>query len=153
MDKINLTTNECSLTDTDYRYQLEKPVIITQKNKGTMVTCIINSNNISKYLNINEMFFGKYISYKLSCSINKNKEYNCICLGGEFTDKVITDFLIEFINIYILCPVCDLPETNLLLNKKKGICHNCRSCGNVTKVNITNIDKTYLYIEKELEKK
>ena len=151
MDKINLTTNEFSINDEEYRYQLEKPVIDIGGKKGNRTTYIYNSEKIAKHLNVNSMFFGKYISNSLSCPISTSKEFKCLALKGEYDTEKITKLLIEFINIYILCPVCDLPETDLHKNKEIGVHHVCRSCGEITKVNIKKIDKTYEYIEKNIK--
>ena len=150
MDTINLTTNEFSINNDEYRYQLEKPVTDIGGKKGNRTTYIYNSEKIAKQLNVNSMFFGKYISNSLSCPISISKEFKCLAFKGEYTMENITNLLIEFINIYILCPVCDLPETDLHKNNKLGIHHVCRSCGECTKVNITKIDKTYDYIEKNI---
>ncbi len=150
MDKINLTTNEYSLYDNDYRYKLDKPIIDIGGKKGNKTTFIYNSEIISKYLNINSMLIGKYISYSLSCQVSMDKGNKCLSFKGEYTQQQIEKLLIEFINIYILCPICDLPETSLHKNKELGIYHDCRSCGNLTKVNIKKIDKIYEFIEKNI---
>jgi translation initiation factor 5 len=151
MDTINLTTNEYSLSDSDYRYKLEKPVTDIGGKKGNKTTYIYNSESIAKYLNIDSMCFGKYLGYNMSCPLFFNKEFKCLSFKGEHSNEKIIKLLIEFINIYILCPVCDLPETSLHKNKQLGIYHECRSCGNNTKIKITKIDKTYEYIEKNIK--
>ena len=151
MEKINLTTNEFSINDEEYRYQLEKPVTDIGGKRGNRTTYIYNSETIAKYLNIDSMFFGKYISHNLSCQSSTSKEFKCLSFKGEYGPETITKLLIEFINIYILCPKCDLPETSLCKNKELGIYHNCRSCGCTTKVPIKKIDKTYEYIEKNIK--
>lgn len=40
----------------------------------------------------------------------------------------------DFINVYVLCPYCNLPETNLIYHKK-NIYHKCDACGHETAVN------------------
>ncbi len=150
MSKINLTTNDLSLEDNDYRYQIDKPVIDVCGKKDNKTTLFYNSETIAKYLNISSTFFGKYISHNLSCPLSFNKEFKCVAFKGEYTNEIITKLLIEFINKYILCPICDLPETTLNKNKELGIYHNCKSCGNNTQIKINKIDKTYEFIEKNI---
>ena len=35
----------------------------------------------------------------------------------------------KFIDEYVLCPVCKLPETVLTLKHKKDLYHHCEACG------------------------
>jgi translation initiation factor 2 beta subunit (eIF-2beta)/eIF-5 len=59
----------------------------------------------------------------------------------------------EFVQVYVLCPICDYPEMKLYNQKDKskkiGIYYHCESCGSDNLVN-AKLDKTYEFIEKNI---
>lgn len=104
------------VNDPFYRYKREKIIIKYQKQ----YTCILNLMNISKQLiggpskcsMINIVFESiiKKLKKKFNTSINVNDEQ--VNIRGNISLDSIENFLEEFIQKYILCPVCKLPEWN-----------------------------------------
>lgn len=146
-----LSSKTETLNDPNYRYKIEHPIITTTGKRGNRTTWFENSEYYSQKLNnCPSLFFGKYIGNKISCSSNFDKEKNCLSWKGEYTKEQIELHLKDFINIYILCPDCDYPETIMFLNDRKLIGLNCKSCGGTFLIGAKYMDKTYDYICKKL---
>jgi translation initiation factor 5 len=150
-DLFYLASKESALSDPQYRYKIANPIIITTGKKGNRTTWFENSEYYSEKLGVSSIFFGKFIGNKISCPSNFDKEKNCISWKGEYNNDLIQSHLKEFIKIYILCPKCDYPETNLYLDEKKYIGTLCRSCGESRLILSKYMDKTYDFIQKNIK--
>lgn len=151
-DLFYLASKESTLNDPNYRYKVEHPIITVNGKKGNRTTYFENSEYYSQKLgNCPSLFFGKYIGNKISCPSSFDKDKNCICWKGEYSKEQIETYLKDFIKIYILCPDCDYPETNMYVDKKKTIGLCCKSCGNSFLINSKYMDKTYDYISKNIK--
>ena len=150
-NKFYFASKENSLTDELYRYQYDLPKISVSGKQGNRTTFFENSEDFANYMSIPSIFFGKYISNKISCPSNFDKSKNCLTFKGEYNQDIITQYLHDFVKIYILCDTCDYPEINLSTQKKKPIYKTCRSCGQITEVDKKYMDKTYDFIQKNLK--
>ena len=151
MGLFYLASKEISISDPEYRYKISNPIISISGKKGNKTTLFENSEYYSEKLDIPSIYFGKYISNKISCPLSIDKEKKCISLKGEYTREQIEIYLKDFIKIYILCPNCDYPETNLYLDNKKLLGQMCRSCGTSSLIEAKSMDKTYDYIQKNIK--
>lgn len=50
-------------------------------------------------------------------------------MNGDHANGDLLKILNKFIDIYVLCPRCKLPETILVLKHKKDLYHRCAACG------------------------
>lgn len=148
-----LASRDSSLSDPEYRYKISTPIISVGGKKGNKTSFFENSEYYSEKLGVPHLFFGKYIGNKISCPSSIDKEKKCVCWKGEYTQQQIETYLKDFIKIYILCPDCDYPETDLYLDEKKLIGQLCRSCGKSSLVEAKYMDKTYDYIQKNIKTK
>jgi len=147
-DLFYLASRDISLTDPEYRYKISSPVISVIGKKGNRSTLFENSEYYAEKLGVSSIYFGKYIGNKISCPFSIDKEKKCISWKGEYTREQIENYLKDFIKIYVLCPDCDYPETDIYLNEQKLIGLLCRSCGKSCLVETKYMDKTYDYIQK-----
>lgn len=150
-DLFYLASRESALTDPEYRYKIANPKVSVGGKKGNRTTLFENSDYYSEKLGVPSSFFGKYIGNKISCPSSTDKEKKCQCWKGEYSKEQIEVHLKDFIKIYILCPDCDYPETDLFLNEKKLIGLLCRSCGSSNLVEGKYMDKTYDFIQKNIK--
>jgi translation initiation factor 5 len=153
MSKIHLATKESALTDPSYRYQIDKLDIKAQGKQGNMTTYFLNSEEIASKISRSSKLFGKYISNSLSCPSGFDKEKSCLTFKGTYSYDQILKYFMEFVQVYVLCPICDYPEIQLYNQKDKGkklgIYYHCESCGSDNLVN-AKLDKTYEFIEKNI---
>lgn len=151
-DLFYLASKESTLSDSNYRYKIAQPIITISGKKGNRTTWFENSEYYSQKMGgCPSIFFGKYIGNKISCPSNYDKEKNCLCWKGEYTKEQIESHLRDFIKIYILCPDCDYPETEMFLDQKKLIGLGCKSCGNTFMIGAKYMDKTYDFISKNIK--
>jgi translation initiation factor 5 len=146
-----LTSRESALIDQEYRYKIASPIISIGGKKGNRTTLFENSEYYSEKLGVPSVYFGKYISNKISCPLSIDKEKKCISWKGEYIREQIELYLKDFIKIYILCPSCDYPETDIYLNEQKLIGQICRSCGVSSLIEAKYMDKTYDFIQKNIK--
>ena len=151
-DIFYLASKDSTLSDPNYRYKIAKPIITVSGKKGNRTTCFENSEYYSQNMGgCPSLFLGKYIGNKISCPSNFDKEKNCLSWKGEYTKEQIESHLKDFIKIYILCPICDYPETKMFLDPKKFIGLNCKSCGGKFMIGANHMDKTYYFISKNIK--
>ena len=149
--KFYFASKENSLLDDLYRYQIDLPKITVSGKQGNKTTFFENSEDFATYMNIPSSFFGKFISYKISCPSNFDKTKKCLTFKGEYNQEIISQYLLDFVKIYILCDNCDYPEINLSTQKKKPITKTCRSCVHIKDIDGKFMDKTYDFIQKNLK--
>lgn len=93
--------------DIYFRYKMHKPVLLEQKNNKIFD----NLDIICKDINRDNKILIKYFKTKMGISIiYKN---NKIIIPKNVTLDQIMETLYEYIEKYVLCPACKLPETVL----------------------------------------
>lgn len=104
-------------SDIFYRYQMPEIEILFIHKK----TQLCNLNEISKSINIKDSnILFKYISKKLNTMGQvKNDLY---FISGNFDKTIIQNIIYDYINSFLLCKTCNIPE---IQNGK------CLACGNL----------------------
>lgn len=123
MSIIAIATRESQLIpDPCYRYMM--PQLETQlfgKNQSRR-TVLVNLNDIGAALQRDTDEIVKYIACRLgvsstSCSIK-----------GEHSVKELQELVQDYIEQYVLCPTCGLPETSYKV-KRSTVQARCAACG------------------------
>lgn len=110
------------IIDPFYRYKMPKMVIIKQRTK----TCIDNFDDVCKSLHRESTMVKDYMKKKLGANL-QHKDGKLYTTAPIDYDSVF-DILKDFIDDYVLCDKCDLPETVAIIkNKKVKLCCNCCS--------------------------
>ena len=113
------------------RYKMPMIEITTTGSGGNKYTILKNLDDVSKSLNHPTIVLLQFISTLLNCSFKK--ENNSV--KGHYDVPKITEIIYEYINLYILCPYCNKPETIPSIQgkkKKKHIIIKCSACGNTS---------------------
>lgn len=139
-------------TDANYRYQMPKVSIKYGGNGNGKFTVINNMEEIANLINSPSEIVYKFISF--SCGSAYNAKDNSI--KGYHHD--IQSIIFEYINNFVICPTCCIPELNYYLENKSAkksilIC-KCSACGTInklksTKINDKCIDAIIKYLIKE----
>jgi translation initiation factor 2 subunit 2 len=138
--------------DPYHRYKMQ-PVLIKTVNRGQYgTTTILNMKEISNSLHHPEEILFKFISYDLatSCDVKRGT------ITGAYTINIVQDSIDKYINNFILCVTCSVPEIDPELEgkKKKIKCNmHCAACGSTNKLTSADkaVDKTIKLIIKELQ--
>merc|ERR1712098_1032628 len=123
---------------------------ITHRGNGTFST-IYNINEVSDALFHPPTILFKYIGYDLATSINQKNN----TIKGPHDNTEIQNSIDKYINAFILCPKCSIPELVLSVSgkKKKMKCeYKCSACGEsgVFKVTGKVLEKTLQLIIKDI---
>jgi translation initiation factor 5 len=112
-------------TDSSYRYKM--PALITKiEGRGNGIkTVILNIVEVSKALHIHPSYPTKYFGIELGAQ-SKFQTDRAI-LNGAHEVKDLHKLLDKFIQSFVLCPKCSLPEIKMIVKKEIKI--DCASCG------------------------
>jgi len=141
-------------SDPSYRYKMN-PIKFTINGKGNGIFTIIhNLNDIGKSLNHPENLLLKFLSTYFGSISNDEKS----SITGSYTDIQLQNAIQVYINRFVLCPACCIPETVPILRKesKKNTLLDlkCSACGKTSEVKTNNKieDKIKDLIIKHIEK-
>ena len=112
-----------NIVDPFYRYKMEKLNVVRQKNK----TVIDNFDKVAKDLERDPKMIYNYFKKKLSISISLKD--GILSTNADITYDVFEKVLRQFIEEYVLCKSCKLPELEFV-KKDSKININCKSCSN-----------------------
>jgi translation initiation factor 5 len=139
--------------DPFYRYKMDE-LYLTQGGNGNGVFTIINNiESISKSINTPSEILIKYIAYYLGSSYNEKKK----SFTGHHDFEVLKNGLFQYINSFVICKSCGIPELFYSLdkkNKKSNLECKCSACGQIQELKFDNkIDNKCLdLISKFLDK-
>ena len=139
--------------DNSYRYKM--PVLQSEiKGNGNGIyTIITNLNDVSKYINHPPTILLKFLSSYNGSMANEEK----MSITGRYTSDKLQKTIQIYINRFVICSKCNIPETIPQINKqsKKNIILElkCSSCGSISSILCNkNEIKAYDLIVKYLEK-
>ena len=119
-----------SIPDPKYRYQMP---LLTTKIEGKGINIHTNLTNVKKVataLRVPPGYILKFMGYELGSQVNFKE--NNFSINGERNEDDVLKSLDKFIEKYVLCSQCHLPETVLTLAQDKRVVAVCKSCGKST---------------------
>ena len=137
-DIINIRGKK-DVCDDNYRYRMSKLKITISGAGNGIKTVLINIHDIESELYREKYEICKYLSIVCNTNFKKN------ILNGKFTESYLQDKIYDYIDAYVLCATCKLPETKYKISKK-SIYHKCHACGH--KCEIIGNEKLNKYIIK-----
>lgn len=114
------------IIDPFYRYKMTKIGFKKEKTK----TVILNLDKIASELKVDFKFMINYIKSKLSIAIkidNSDTNHVKIIISNHVDTNLVQNSLYDFIESYVLCQKCRLPET-VMEEENKKIYLNCNAC-------------------------
>ena len=151
MSKINICGHE-EINDPFYRYTMEKVIVIREKHQ----TVIPNISAVAKDLDRNEALLVHFFKKEFGC--NFVYKHGKLTTTTILTVGLINDVLKDFIEYLVLCPVCRLSETEIMIFKKnkknKHLVMDCKACSFNGNINTTTIkSKAVVSVIESLVKK
>ena len=134
MGKINV----CGLEEKDdpfYRYQMEKFVVTRQKKGRTVVE---NLENVAKDIERDPILIIEFFKRKFSTNFIFKK--GILTTSRDINYKELEIAIREFIEYFVLCSICRLPETTITKNSNKFFL-NCKCCSNISPLESTGKNK------------
>ena len=112
-------------TDPTFRYKM--PAILTKvEGRGNGIkTVLVNLSDIADSLNRPPILILKFLAIQSASAIKSDN-----ILNGQHSPLHLQAILNRFIDIFVLCPICHLPETTLAVNNRtNSVKHKCSACG------------------------
>lgn len=128
------------IIDPSYRYKMEH--INTTQQKGKII--ITNINDIAKNLTVQNVkehndkskMIIEFLKKKFSVAIKCDKELTKVELKGV-TEEELQIAIYEFIEYFVICPICRNPET-ILSKKNSNLYITCQACSYHDKIKDNN---------------
>lgn len=114
--------------DKSYRYKMPRILTKVEGRGNGIKTAIPNLVDIAKALHTPPAYPTKFFGIELGAQSKFDKKTERAIVNGAHTNKDMQELLGKFINLFILCPTCGLPEINLAV-KKGTIKLDCAACG------------------------
>lgn len=126
---LNIPT---SVQDPSYRYRMP-PIVTKIEGRGNGIKTILpNLSDIADALGRPPSIIIRFMAYELGVSHKGDVDADRATLTGAFTEPVLQRILDKFIDFYVLCDRCHLPEAALVIKgkgEKKSIFLKCSACG------------------------
>lgn len=126
-----ININGCD--DNFYRYKMDVVQITNGGCGNGQFTIIKNMKKIEKDINTPSEILFKYLAFTLGSSYNNKKD----SLTGTYTQNNIQLKIYDYINHFVICVYCGIPELTYILIKKNTECR-CAACGQINKINYKN---------------
>ena len=114
--------------DATYRYKMPRLRIKIEGSGNGIKTVIPNMSDVAKALKCSPAYPTKFFGVELGAQSNYDKATDRAVVNGAFTAKDLSGLLTKFIDIFVLCPNCRLPEITLKV-KRDIIKVECAACG------------------------
>jgi len=129
--------------DPEYRYKMPSVYGKLEGRGNGSKTVIPNISDVGFSLHRDPGEVNKFFGCELGAQTTYNKETDRAVVNGHHTDKALQQLVHKYIEAFVLCPNCGLPETEYKI--KSGIIyHKCAACGNKDMVDMTHKICTYI---------
>jgi len=132
-----------TLTDPNYRYKMPRLMSKVEGRGNGIKTNIMNMGEIAKALKRPPEYPTKFFGCELGAlSKYENKEEKAI-VNGAHEQSELQKLIDKFIEKFVLCPECCLPELDLLV-KKNTVSGKCNACGHFCELDNQHRVATYI---------
>lgn len=105
------------------RFEVPKVLGRLEGNK----TILTNFAQITSVIRRDVDHFSKYLLKELATpGVMRNSEF---MLGRKVSSSIINEKIRKYVDSFVICPSCGLPDTDLLRDPKKGTTIRCNGCG------------------------
>lgn len=144
MSLVNIGNSD----DPAYRYKMPKLVSKTEGRGNGIKTILVNASDVASALHrptsylpkviLIKMNDSQYFGYELGAQSKYDAKEDKSSVNGDHPNSDLVRILNKFIDEYVLCPNCHLPETVLVLKRKKDLYHRCAACGAESIIDASN---------------
>ncbi len=147
MAMINISGKHL-VEDANYRYQMPAVVCRTEGSGNGIKTSILNCKDIALHLQRPVFELCKFIEYNMHT--HAKEECDRLVINGHFVSGQIQEVISGYIDKFVLCRICRLPEV-VYRYKKKDLNTKCLSCGH-RDIILDKLSKVIVRIHKDTKK-
>lgn len=138
--------------DPEYRYKMPTVLGKIEGRGNGIKTVIENVTEVAEALDRTPGEINKFFGCELGAQTSYSEETEKAVVNGAHTDHTLQDMMHRYIETFVLCPNCRLPESTYKV-KNDLIYHRCAACGSVEMVNMQHKLCTYILAQHKKAKK
>jgi len=116
------------IDDPSYRYKMPKLQTRIEGRGNGIKTNMVNVCDIARSLKTNPAYITKFMGAELGALSSYSVEEEKSIVNGAHETSTGQSMVDKFIDKFVLCPNCRLPETDMIV-KKGFLCAGCKACG------------------------
>jgi len=121
--------------DPAYRYKMPTVMGKVEGRGNGIKTVIINISDLGLSLYRSPSEVNKFFGCELGAQTSYSEETDRAVVNGSHTDGALQEMVHRYVENFVLCPSCGLPETEYKI-KNDLIWHRCKACGAKEMVNM-----------------
>ena len=129
--------------DPEYRYKMPSVFGKIEGRGNGIKTVIPNISEVALALHREPGEVNKFFGTELGAQTTYNADTDRAVVNGAHTDPVLQEAIKKYIDVFVLCPQCGLPETDYKI-KSGCIYHKCMACGAKEMVDMNHKLCTYI---------
>jgi translation initiation factor 5 len=116
------------IDDPEYRYKMPAVFGKIEGSGNGIKTAIPNISDVGDSLHRNPGEVNKFFGCELGAQTTYAEDTDRAIVNGAHTDDTLQRLIRRYIDLFVLCPNCNLPETDYKI-KNDTIWHRCKACG------------------------
>jgi translation initiation factor 5 len=145
MSLMNIAGTQ-SVDDPEYRYKMPRLLAKIEGRGNGIKTLVVNCQDIAMSLHRSPAEVCKFFGCELGAQSKYDEKTDRAIVNGAFEASMMQTHLSKFIEGFVLCPGCRLPETKYKF-KGQMIYHKCYACGAVEPVDMNHKLTTFILKE------
>lgn len=137
--------------DPEYRYRMPTVYGKIEGRGNGIKTVVPNISDLALSLKRDAGEVNKFFGCELGSQTTYNADSDRAVVNGAHTDAVLQQLVHKYIELFVLCPNCRLPETEYKI-KSGCIYHKCMACGAKEMVDMSHKLTTYILAQDKKEK-
>lgn len=126
------------------RYKMPSVIGKVEGRGNGIKTRIVNCHDVARALHRPAGYVCKFFGCELGAQTKIDDSASVYIVNGAFQQNVLMETLKKFIEMFVLCTNCNLPETDLKLKKNGNISQACNACGTEALCDMTHKLCTYI---------
>mmetsp|Transcript_28654 Transcript_28654/g.46039 ORF Transcript_28654/g.46039 Transcript_28654/m.46039 type:complete len:378 (-) Transcript_28654:174-1307(-) len=138
-------------SDVSYRYKMPKLHAKIEGRGNGIRTIVTNMSDVAKALNCPPAYTTKFFGIELGAQSKYDSKTERASVNGAHNAPDLQKILTKYIQLFILCPRCGLPEIKWNI-KRDGIKIDCAACGHNGTINTSHKLLTYILKQRAAQK-
>jgi translation initiation factor 5 len=138
--------------DPEYRYKMPAVFGKIEGSGNGIKTAIPNITDVGFSLHRAAGEVNKFFGCELGAQTTYNEDTDRAIINGAHTDDALQNLIHRYIELFVLCPNCRLPETEYKI-KNECIFHRCMACGAKDMVDMNHKLCNYILAQDKKAKK
>lgn len=152
MSRIINISGLSPIDDPSYRYKMPTVVGKIEGRGNGIKTVVVNISDLALALHRDAGEVNKFFGCEMGAQTTFNEEDDRAVVNGAHTDAEMQQCVHKYIEKFVLCPNCNLPETSYSI-KQGCIWHRCAACGAKEMVDMNHKLTTYILSQDKKNKK